>query len=70
MNDSSELKKMLRGDSVLLRPMVEQDLATRSFWMMDSEILSMMGYPKSIAERKISHNDALAESHRWFPQKK
>jgi len=68
-NDSSELKRVLRGDSVLLRPLVEQDLTTRAFWMMDSELLSMMGYPKSIAERKINHNEALAESHKWLKKR-
>lgn len=66
MEENSGVKRVLRGTSVVLRPMVEQDLNTRAYWMMDSEILRMMGYPESIASRVITHSQALSESHRWF----
>ena len=58
------IKKVLTGQSVLLRPMVEQDLATKAHWMLDPEIRKMMGL--SDKNPNYTYQNALAENYRWL----
>lgn len=60
------VKKVLRGQSVLLRPMVEQDLTQRAHWMTDQEILVTMNFSAELAARPLTISQAISESHRWF----
>jgi RimJ/RimL family protein N-acetyltransferase len=60
------VKKVLRGQNVMLRPMVDQDLVQRAHWMTDQEILQTMGMPADLAMRPLTYQQAVAECHRWF----
>lgn len=60
------VKKVLRGQNVMLRPLVEQDLVQRAHWMTDPEILQTMGMPSDLSSRPLTYQQAMNESHRWL----
>lgn len=66
---TTELKKVLRGKVVLLRPLVEDDLRVRAHWMTDPQILSMMGFPETVISDRIAYNNALSECHKWLKKR-
>ena len=61
------VKKVLRGTTVMLRPMVEQDLTTRAHWLLDPEIRQSLGLPD---RPSYTYQTALADSHRWLSDRK
>lgn len=66
---TAELKKVLQGGLVLLRPLVEDDLRIRAHWMTDPQILSMMGFPETVIPEKVAYNRALSECHKWLKKR-
>ncbi len=61
------IKKILRGFSVLLRPMVEQDLATRAHWMTDPEVRASLGMPE---KSTLTYQQALSDCYKWLSERR
>lgn len=62
-----QLKKVLRGHTVMLRPMVEADLTTRAHWLLDSDIREIVGMLERPA---YSYQNALSDCYKWLSEKK